>query len=151
MKELFAQADRTQEGDRFLCNKRAIRVSRASCLEYNGRPLRTLWAMAEKDFAERLLRGLLVTCSEISFVAALLMAVGGAGVLICQCGFWLREGRWTYFTVGNALGDPPRSTWSGAGQIIEWIWLQPLWAGLFAAGWLALGLSVLLYNAVKKA
>jgi len=107
--------------------------------------------MAEKDFAERLLRGLLVPCSEISFVAALLMAVGGVGVLICQCGFWLREGRWTYFTVGNALGDPPRSTWSGAGQIIEWIWLQPLWAVLFAAGWLALGFSTLLYNAVKKA
>ena len=107
--------------------------------------------MAEQGFAESLARGLLGPCSEIGFLAALLMSVGGVGLLICQCGLWLHEGRWTYFTVGSALGDPPRSTWSEAGQIIEWIWLQPLWAGLFAAGWLALGLSILLYNGWKKA
>ena len=114
---------------------------------HNGRLLRTLWVMAENDFAERLLRGLLVPCSEISFVAALLMVVGGVGVLICQCGLWLSEGRWTYFTVGFALGEPPRSTWGGLMQIIEWIWLQPLSGGLILAGFLALGVSILLDKA----
>ena len=123
----------------------------ALAMLHNGRPLRTWWAMAEKDFAERLLRGLLVHFSEISFVAALLMVVGGIGVLICQCGLWLSDGRWTSFAVGDALRDLPRSKWSEVGQIIEWIWLQPLWAVLFAGGWLALGLSILLYKAGEKA
>jgi hypothetical protein len=88
-----------------------------------------------------------VPCSEISFVAALLMVLGGVGVVICQCGLWMSDGRWTYVTVGYALGEPRRSTWVGLMQIIEWIWLQPLSAGLILAGFLALGVSVLLDKA----
>jgi hypothetical protein len=103
------------------------------------------------SFAEKLLRGLLLPCGAILYASGALTSTAGLGVALFQCALWLRDGHWTYFTVGHALGERPPSAWGGVAQIIEWIWLQPLSATLIATGFLAIGAGIVLSIAGEEA
>ena len=61
----------------------------------------------------------------------------GLGSLIWACGMlfglflcvlWLKDGYWTSFTPVLLLGPAFLTGWGGVDQIVQWIWLQPLWA-----------------------
>jgi len=69
------------------------------------------------------------------------ISLSGVAFIIFQGWLWLRDGRWTYFSIADGLGEPPRSNWAGVAQIIDWIWAHLFAAGLFVAGFPVMGLA----------
>jgi hypothetical protein len=102
--------------------------------------------MAERNLTDRLLAGPFFIVGAAMYICGAAMFLGGLGFALYQCWLWLRDGYWTSFTIRYALGEPPRSTWAGLAQIIEWIWRQPLAAGLIVASFFAIWASGVIYG-----
>jgi hypothetical protein len=65
-------------------------------------------AVAQSAYAgvsHRMLRGLFVPFGFVAYFAGLFMVLAGLGVMLYQSCLWLRDGHWTYYTVGYAFGE----------------------------------------------
>jgi hypothetical protein len=100
--------------------------------------------MADKKIADKLLGRFLEFGGLIVFAAGALTSLGGLGFVLYQCALWLRDGNWTHRTIRYALGEPPRSSWGGVAQIIDWVWMQPLGATMIFGGFLVVGLGIVI-------
>jgi hypothetical protein len=107
--------------------------------------------MPERSLGNKSEELLLKGIGFVLYAAGALTALGGIGLGLYQCLQWLRDGRWTTYTVKGALGPPPQSTWGGVAQIIDWIWAQPLLGALIATGFILIGCSIGFWNAADEA
>jgi hypothetical protein len=83
--------------------------------------------MTEKYTPEGIFGGFISVCGGLTMIGAI-------GIVVYQCGLWLRDGRWTAISIEDTLGRAPPLAWVGVSKIVEWIWSCPLSVGVFGVG-----------------
>jgi hypothetical protein len=70
-----------------------------------------------------------------------LIWAAGMCLAIVECVKWLKDGFWSASTLPRMFGPIGESGWGGLDQIIQWVWVQPLWAVVAFAGMAVAGLG----------
>ena len=79
-----------------------------------------------------------------------LLWLGGICVLLWQSALWLKDGFWTFHTLGYLAPHPARTGWGHIDQVIHWLWLQPLWVVVAGSGALLMVLALFIEHRRRR-
>lgn len=78
-----------------------------------------------------------------------LIWAAGMGIGLLECFKWLKNGIWSVYTVPQLLGSVGNTGWGGVDQIVQWVWMQPLWCVVAAGGMACMGIGFLIESEAR--